>query len=101
VSTHVDEVVRLVNHERRVIVAWHRMRGPDVLRELLRRTDDSLTMPDSIDGSPLAPGLARLLDELERAGSPRLRADIARHRGLLLALPGLSVADLDRLPQAG
>jgi len=55
----------------------------------------------SIDGQPLAPGLARMLDELERAGSPRLRADIADHRGLLLALPGLGVADLDRLPWAG
>jgi subtilisin family serine protease len=96
VSTHADEVVRLVNHERRVIVAWHRMRGPDVLQELLRDIDGPLIVPETI-----APGLARLLDELARAGSPRLRADIARHRDLLLALPGLSIADLDRLPLAG
>jgi hypothetical protein len=100
-STHTDEVVRLVNHERRVIVAWHRMRGPDVLQELMRRIDGPLTVPDSIDGVPLAPGFVRLLDALERTGSPRLRADIARHRDLLLALPGLSIADLDRLPLAG
>jgi subtilisin family serine protease len=101
VSTHTDEVVRLVNHERRVIVAWHRMRGPDVLQELMHRIDGPLTVPDSIDGVPLVPGFARLLDALERTGSPRLRADIARHRDLLLALPGLSIADLDRLPLAG
>jgi hypothetical protein len=101
VSTHVDEVIRLVNHERRVTIAWHRMHGPDLLQDILRQALGGLTLPGTVDGQPVAPGLARLLDELERAGSARLRADIARHRELLMSLPGLSITDLGQLPWAG
>jgi subtilisin family serine protease len=101
VSTHANEVIRLVNHERRVTIAWHRMHGPDLLQDILRQAEGGLTLPGTVDGQPVAPGLARLLGELERAGSERLRADIARHRKLLLSLPGLSLTDLGQLPWAG
>jgi|HubBroStandDraft_3_1064219.scaffolds.fasta_scaffold15019_2 subtilisin family serine protease len=101
VSTHADEVIRLVNHERRVTIAWHRMHGPDLLRDVLDEVEGGLVLPETADGQPVAPGLARFLDELERAGSARLRADIARHRGLLMSLPGLSVTDLAQLPWTG
>jgi hypothetical protein len=45
-------------------------------------------LPATLGGVPLADGLDRLLDALHRAGSPALRADIQRHRALVLALPG-------------
>jgi subtilisin family serine protease len=93
VSTHLSEVIRLVNHERRVTIAWHRMHGPDLLQDIVRQVEGGLTLPKTVNGQPVAPGLARLLDELERAGSSRLRSDIAQHRELLMSLPGLSVTD--------
>jgi len=102
VSTHLDEVLRLVNTDRRCTVAWHRMRGPDLIQHLLRTpADDPLLLPSELHGQLLVDGCARLLDELERAGSLGLRADIARHRALLLSLPGLPLADLRRLSWAG
>jgi subtilisin family serine protease len=97
ISEHVDEVVRLVNTERRVIVAWHRMHGPVLLRLLLGDVDREVLVPRTLDGVPVADGLARLLDELARAGSPALRATIGRHRTFALALPGARIEDLDRV----
>lgn len=97
ISEHVDEVVRLVNAERRVIVAWHRMHGPILLRLLLNDVGKDVLVPRTLAGQPVADGLARLLDELARAGSPALRAAVARHRTFVLGLPGASLADLDRL----
>ncbi|MGB3443742.1 MAG: S8 family serine peptidase [Actinophytocola sp.] len=97
ISEHVDEVVRLVNTERRVIVAWHRMHGPVLLRLLLGDVDREVLVPRTLDGVPVADGLARLLDELARAGSAALRAAIVRYRTFVLTLPGARLADLDRV----
>ena len=101
ISTHADEVIRLINHERRVTIAWHRMHGPDLLQDLLRSADTGMTLPGTVQGRALEPGWARLLGELERAGSPRLRSDIGQYRELLMSLPGLSLDDLGTLPWAG
>ncbi|WP_405535215.1 S8 family serine peptidase [Streptomyces sp. NBC_00075] len=102
VSTHIDEVLRLVNQERRVTIAWHRMGGAELFRLLLATpVGEPLVVPGTFGGRPLAEGLARLLDALEAAGSPQLRADIARHRALLLSLPGRDLDDLDDISRAG
>lgn len=97
VSEHVDEVRRLVNTDRRSLVAWHRMHGPGLLRGLLGRYDDEVPIPAEHDGRPVPDGLGRLLDALAGAGSPALREAIDTHRALLLAVPGASLADLDLL----
>ncbi|HWO65887.1 MAG TPA: S8 family serine peptidase [Umezawaea sp.] len=97
ISEHVDEVVRLVNTERRVIVAWHRMRGPVLLRLLLGDVDREVLVPRTLDGVPVADGLSRLLDELARAGSAALRTAITRYRTFALTLPGARMSDLDRV----
>jgi subtilisin family serine protease len=88
VSEHVDEVRRLINDNRRVLVAWHRMHGPDLLRLLLSDLDRAAPLPARLNGRPVADGLARFLDALAREGSPELRAMVAEHRDLLLTLPG-------------
>jgi subtilisin family serine protease len=97
VSTHVDEVLRLINANRRVALAWHRVHGPVLLRLLLAAGDAGAPLlPATLGGQPVAAGLGRLLDELERWGSPALRADINRHRAFVLALPGARLDDLGR-----
>lgn len=88
VSEHVDEVRRLIDTDRRVLVAWHRMHGPVLLRLLLSDLDRAAPVPAQLAGRPVADGFARFLDALTRAGGPELRAAIAAHRDLLLALPG-------------
>jgi subtilisin family serine protease len=88
VSEHVDEVRRLIDTNRRVLVAWHRMHGPVLLRLLLSDLDRDAPLPAQLDGRPVADGLARFLDALAREGSTELRTAVAEHRDLLLGLPG-------------
>jgi hypothetical protein len=78
---HREEVVRLVNHNRRVTVAWQRGQGPAYLNRVARsaRARDA-SVPRQIGGvtrAELLEGLARALVE---HGSPALAADVERHR---------------------
>ncbi|MER6315532.1 S8 family serine peptidase [Streptomyces sp. NPDC001581] len=93
-SRHAAEVRHLVDTERRVTAAWHRMHGPALLRWLLADVHREVPVPRMLGGKPLAAGIGRLLDELVLAGSPALRADLTSVRALLLALPGVPLADL-------
>lgn len=97
VSEHFDEVQRLIDTDRRTLIAWHRMHGPELLRTLVGTFSTDVPLPAEHDGRPVADGLARLLDALANAGSAALRDAIRGHRALLLAVPGASLADLDAL----
>lgn len=102
VSTHFDEVLRLVNTRRRVTIAWHRMGGPDLLALVLATpAGDPIAIPAVIGDRSVVEGLALLLDALEREGSLPLRSDVAKHRKLILSLPGMDLSDLERLDVAG
>ncbi|MFI5689649.1 S8 family serine peptidase [Streptomyces sp. NPDC051636] len=97
-SAQVEETRRLVNTERRVTVAWHRMHGPLLVRRLLLSDlAHDEPVPRTLGGRPVAEGLACLLDELAAAGSPALREAITVHRDFLLRLPGARLSDLDAL----
>ena len=101
VSTHVDEVRRLLETNRRVALAWHRAHGPVLIRLLLRSGDEAVPLiPRTLGGVPVAAGLERLIDELARWGSPALQADVALHRAFVLSLPGARLHELDRMRQA-
>ncbi len=95
-ATHQPEVQRLVTGDRRVTVAWHRMHGPLLVRLLLfSELYPDAPVPRTLGGKSVADGLARLLEELHRAGSPALRAGITAHRAFVLALPGARLSELD------
>jgi hypothetical protein len=70
------------------------MHGPILLRMLLGDVQREVPLPSTLGGVPVATGLARLLDELARAGGPALVADIETHRAFLLALPGSALTEL-------
>jgi hypothetical protein len=95
VSEHVDEVRRLIDTDRRVLVSWHRMQGPVLLRLLLGDPDRETPVPARLGGRPVADGLARFLDALARGGGPELRSAVAEHRDLLLSLPGAPFPAVD------
>jgi hypothetical protein len=95
VSTHVDEVRRLIDSNRRVAVAWRRGGGPVILRHLLsRRPEGALILPVAVGEHSISSLLDRLMTVLARCGSERLRWDIARWREFVLSAPG---SDLDAL----
>ena len=102
VSTHLNEAIRLVNTERRVTIAWHRMGGPEILRAGLDGlVADLVRVPEMIDGRDFSMGLERFLDALFEAGSLPLRTDIEQHRSFLLSLPGMDLAGLETIDVAG
>jgi subtilisin family serine protease len=87
VSTHFDEVRRLVNTNRRILVAWHRLGGPGLLREAQNFAEGrSVQLAAESFGRPVIERLDRLLDLLHEYGSPALRADITRYRPLVFEL---------------
>jgi subtilisin family serine protease len=112
VSTHFDEVKRLVNTNRRVLVVWHRMGGPELLRQAMRYADGRpLEMPANAWGQPgarrradrtsLIEWFERMLELLYDYGSPSLRADVARYRPLALELAATLLGDHDERQLAG
>ena len=90
VSRHFDEVLRLINTNRKVATVWRRNGGPALVRAALSIAEEPelAAIPDSVNGEPLSPQLGRILDRWRKYGSPRLVADIDRYRLDVLALPG-------------
>jgi subtilisin family serine protease len=96
VSEHVDEVLRLVNHNRRVGAVWRRCGGPLLVRRLLHGPPpQDVLLPPAIEGCDVALLVTRLLPVLARFGGPRLRADVTRFRGFAALWPGGDLARLD------
>ena len=88
VSEHVDEVLRLINHNPRVAAVWRRGGGPELVRHLLHGPPARPLLPAAVEGHAVAGLLERLLPVLDRFGGPRLRGDIARFARLRAALAG-------------
>ena len=86
VSTHFDEVSRLIASNRRVATAWRRLDAPELLARLATTAGAPL-LPPAVNGRPIGSLLERWLAVLERYGSAALRADVTRSRALVLALP--------------
>jgi hypothetical protein len=89
VEQHRQEVVHLVNHDRRVAVAWHRNQGPAFTNRVINNArDPESSIPWEIAGVTREALLGNMGDVLAHQGSPALRAEIARHRDEGLAYAG-------------
>jgi subtilisin family serine protease len=103
VSMHFDEVRKLINTNRRVATRWHRMFGPELLRQMLsthRSMEEELSpvIPATINNRNVVERMRVLFDVLFRYGSDRLRKDVNRYGPLFLALPGATFSGLTSLP---
>jgi subtilisin family serine protease len=79
ISRYFSEVRRLINTNSKVATLWHRAGGPAVLRQLARHAGDASVPLPVIDAAQLQ-RVSGWLDLVARYGSPRLKADIDRHR---------------------
>jgi hypothetical protein len=86
VSTHVSEVRALIATNRRVAGFWQLLAGPRLVRAAtaFARTGDPILLTQ-FDGAEVDRRAADLLRVLAKYGSPRLRRDVERHSGALLA----------------
>ena len=78
VAAHIEEILYLVNHNRRVTVTWQRNQGPAfviAIRDSLRRED--VPIPQTVNGVSLEQVLLHMADALQRNGSLELRRMIA------------------------
>ncbi|HEY6798912.1 MAG TPA: hypothetical protein VI248_29885 [Kineosporiaceae bacterium] len=90
-TRHREELVGLVNGNRRVAVAWHRSGGSALVQTVLtagHRPD--FRIPATLNGVPLAECVDRLQEVFGRFGSSHLRADLTRARSVLPDVSGLS-----------
>ena len=77
-QAHIEEVLHLVNHNRRVAVVWQRNQGPTFIHEALAgRAPHEVVFPKEVNGVTLDVLLLRMADVLQRHGSLELRRTIA------------------------
>lgn len=95
ISEHVDEVLRLVNQNRRVGAVWKRHGGPKLVRHLLDGIAPETPLPRRIEGCDVQLLIAKFLPVLERYGGAHIRSDIGRYGPFAMAWPGAPVKLLD------
>ncbi|RKT09342.1 hypothetical protein BX285_6429 [Streptomyces sp. 1114.5] len=98
VRRHMHEVRHLVHHNRRVMVTWHRCKGPAFVNIALNTADQPRwPLPAEVDGVTPLQALHAMRDVLLAEGSASLRADIAEHQERVLDLAGRTTSILDLL----
>jgi subtilisin family serine protease len=95
ISEHVDEVLRLLNANRKIGTVWKRHGGPKLVRHLLDGIAPETPFPVHIQGCDVPLLLTKLLPVLNRYGSARIRSDIARYGPFAMAWPGAPSKFLD------
>jgi subtilisin family serine protease len=97
ISEHVDEVLRLINHNKKVATVWHRQGGPVLVRHLLYdRPPDTTLVPAELPGFDLTALFHRFLPTLRRYAGPRLVSDIDRYGEFVCSWPAADLAQLDK-----
>jgi V8-like Glu-specific endopeptidase len=92
---HHAEIRALVNTNRRVATAWHRNYGPEIFRSVIRLAQErESTLPEEIEGRPLALCLDGILGAFLKYGSPVLKKDIIMESPDASGLGGLSYEQL-------
>jgi hypothetical protein len=87
VRRHAAEVRELVHHRRRVMITWHRHKGPAFVNRFIRDSGrPGWPLTREIDGVRLADALTAMRNVLMVEGSSSLRETIAQHGQLILDL---------------
>src|SRR5207249_1056680 len=95
-SEHVDEVLWLINHDRRITVAWRRGGGHLLVRRLLHGPVDSdVLIPAKVEGHDVGVLLAGFTQMLGERGGELLRCDVGRFGRFARSWPGATLAQLD------
>ena len=95
-SEHIDEVLQLINGNRRVALVWRRGGGHLLVRHLLHGPVPSETLlPKSIPGCDVTALMGEFGDVLQGVGGASLRADLQRFGEFLTTCPGADLGHLD------
>jgi len=87
VRRHESEVRSLIHHRRRVMLAWHRNKGPAFVAASMNALRDGTTaLPVEVAGHRLSDLVEALCDALRVEGSAELRRAVEDDAGLLIEL---------------
>ena len=79
-QAHIEEVIGLVNTNRRVGTVWQRYKGPLFVRAVVQqRASEEIHIPEEVEGVSLEMLLLQMAEALQRYGSQDLRSAIAEH----------------------
>lgn len=82
---HVEEVMMLINHNRQVMVVWHRNFGPEFINHAVRSgVEKDFEVPGEINGIQFTTLLRRMAAVLLENGSPGLARAISNYLVLVL-----------------
>jgi len=85
ITSHFEEINRLISHNRHVIVTWQRNKGAEFLSQLLGSGfDPGLSVDKEIDGIQLTSLIRRMAVVLQDHGSPSLVKTIDKYFLLVL-----------------
>jgi hypothetical protein len=95
IKRHQQEVIDLINHNRKVLVAWRRMYGPAAVAHLIRMAMiPGAAIPKEIKGVPLQTILINTSLLLEENGSSSLATAIRKYRlGIINAFDRFTTFD--------
>ena len=92
---HREELLRLLDTDRRVAIGWHRGGGAALLQLVLRMpAHPDRPLPDTLYGKPLTVVLDRVHALFASHASQALRADLTHARELLPDLAGRTYAEI-------
>jgi hypothetical protein len=99
VSTHFDEVLRLIHRNRRVATLWHRLGGPALVRQVMItwRGGSGTFFPAAVREPSFSKYLVRLFAALARFGSAHLQRDVAKYGTLVATMASVQEAQNRRL----
>jgi hypothetical protein len=92
---HHEEILELVNHRRRVSIAWHRDGGPAMMHRLIRMAaDPTLAMLATVHGEPPMRRIEHIHAVFHANASPELRRALDQ---ALAALPDPATLTYDQV----
>lgn len=84
-EVHVEEVMMLINNNRKVMVAWHRNHGPEFIGSAVRSGyEDGFRVLQEVQGVSLSQLIRRMAAVLQDLGTPALKKVIGDHFAMVL-----------------
>jgi hypothetical protein len=92
---HQRELLSLIEHDRRVTLAWHRGGGAALFQSLIRVVGrPELALPETVSGLPVRTCVDRLAGILIERGSPALAEDLRQLRTVLPDIGARTVPEI-------
>ncbi len=83
---HVEEVMLLINHNRQVMVVWHRNHGPEFIGSAVRSGyDKGFKVLQEVEGVSLPQLIRRMAAILQDSGTPSLKKVIGDNFVMVLS----------------